>query len=289
MSWRSYRHRFVPWLLANWTSQAVRRTNQSVDERLVIASSIVDEVSTVCSMLEKIEKDSYHQCPNQCGDSGCRHRMSGHGKYGPGCALYHRSRPVIQFCRGFALAVRQSSLANAGRGVFLNDGIIRKGQLVAMYPGTVYQSFQPIFFQSLGNPFILRCVDGVLVDGSLSRLSTSIFRSCWHRDRLGPDFLADSSWLTAYTINPLSIGQIVNNGTKDNPANVSYEEADLLVKFPPAHRRYIPNLNYEPLCCSPGEETDMTRVWVRIVGLVASRDISAGEEILSSYMTLVSE
>lgn len=34
----------------------------------------------------------------------------------------------------------------------------------------------PIFFQSLKNSFILKCVDGVLVDGNNKGLSRRIFR-----------------------------------------------------------------------------------------------------------------
>ena len=42
--------------------------------------------------------------------------------------------------------------------------------------GTVYQPYEPILFQSLANPFIFRCVDGVLIDGKDTGLSRMIYR-----------------------------------------------------------------------------------------------------------------
>jgi len=42
------------------------------------------------------------------------------------------------------LAISQSKITEAGQGVFLKRGKIRQGQLVALYPGTVFSSSQPI-------------------------------------------------------------------------------------------------------------------------------------------------
>ena len=69
--------------------------------------------------------------------------------------------------------------------------------LACTYPGTVYQPYQPIFFQSLRNRlayklyvsdvcsrFIFRCIDGVHVDGSNIGISRVIFRSCAGRDQV---------------------------------------------------------------------------------------------------------
>lgn len=42
--------------------------------------------------------------------------------------------------------------------------------------GTVYQKYEPIFFQSIGNPFIFRCLDGVLIDGNDKGISKVVFR-----------------------------------------------------------------------------------------------------------------
>ena len=40
------------------------------------------------------------------------------------------------------------------------------------------------------------------------------FRSCHGRDRVGPYSLCDNTWLTDWPINPLSVGQYVNNHNK---------------------------------------------------------------------------
>ncbi|XP_048786451.1 SET domain-containing protein 9 isoform X2 [Lagopus muta] len=77
--------------------------------------------------------------------------------------------------------------------------------------GTVYRKHEPIFFQSLGNPFIFRCIDGILIDGNDKGLSRSVYRSCSWRDQLGPFQMSDVSWLTAAPQNPLAVGQYVNN------------------------------------------------------------------------------
>lgn len=40
----------------------------------------------------------------------------------------------------------------------------------------MYYPFEPLLFQSLGNSFILQCVDGLMVDGNNRGLSSRIFR-----------------------------------------------------------------------------------------------------------------
>ncbi|KAK3521322.1 hypothetical protein QTP70_003161 [Hemibagrus guttatus] len=104
-----------------------------------------------------------------------------------------------------------SSLPGAGLGVFVTRGQVPKGVPVAMYPGTIYQADEPIFFQSIRNPFVFRCIDAVLIDGNDKGLSRLVFKSCSGRDRLGPFHLSDSSWLTLGPENPLAVGQYVNN------------------------------------------------------------------------------
>ena len=38
-------------------------------------------------------------------------------------------------------------------------------------------------------------------------------RSCAGRDKIGPHDIADTSWLTDYVLNPLNVGQIINNSS----------------------------------------------------------------------------
>ncbi|NWH67786.1 SETD9 protein, partial [Geococcyx californianus] len=83
---------------------------------------------------------------------------------------------VLFNTHGFAIGRDQSSLVSAGTGVFVTKGFVPKGTVVSMYPGTVYRKHEPIFFQSLGNPFIFRCIDGILIDGNDKGLSRSVYR-----------------------------------------------------------------------------------------------------------------
>lgn len=44
-------------------------------------------------------------------------------------------RALMEMC-GFNIEVRRSFLKDGGEGVFVSRGTVRKGQLVALYPGT---------------------------------------------------------------------------------------------------------------------------------------------------------
>ncbi|XP_025056959.1 SET domain-containing protein 9 isoform X2 [Alligator sinensis] len=178
---------------------------------------------------------------------------------------------------GFSITRNQSSLVSAGTGVFVTRGFVPKGAVVAMYPGTVYQKYEPIFFQSIGNPFIFRCIDGVLIDGNDKGISKAVYRSCSRRDQLGPFHMSDVSWLTPVVQNPLAVGQYVNNCSPDKAANVCYQEFDVPECFPIELKQYLPNVTYSHDIQSP----------LRCVVLVALRDIKQGEELFSNYYTIV--
>ena len=106
---------------------------------------------------------------------------------------------------GFCVHRRPSSVPLAGLGVFVTRGRVPKGTVVAMYPGeshcpiltgslitllvlqrhvfsdapspgTVYEVYEPVFFQSLRNPFVFRCIDGVLVDGNDKGISKLVYK-----------------------------------------------------------------------------------------------------------------
>ena len=61
---------------------------------------------------------------------------------------------------GFKTGVRPSRLPNAGNGVFVVEGHVPAGEIVALYPGTIYEPYSPKLLQSFNNPYILTCVDG---------------------------------------------------------------------------------------------------------------------------------
>ncbi|XP_076876752.1 SET domain-containing protein 9 isoform X2 [Brachyhypopomus gauderio] len=178
---------------------------------------------------------------------------------------------------GFCIEKRPSSLPSAGTGVCVTRGHVPKGALVAMYPGTVYQADEPILIQSIRNSFVFRCIDGILIDGNDKGISKLVFRSCSGRDRLGPFMLSDSSWLTPHLMNPLAVGQYVNNCSNEKAANVCYQEFDVPDGFPIELYQYFPNVNYRPDILRP----------LRCVVLVSLRAIQPGEELFSNYYTIV--
>ncbi|XP_020853166.1 SET domain-containing protein 9 isoform X3 [Phascolarctos cinereus] len=178
---------------------------------------------------------------------------------------------------GFSISRETSSLISAGKGVFVTKGFVPKGTVVSMYPGTVYQKHEPIFFQSIGNPFIFRCLDGMLIDGNDKGISKVVYRSCNGRDQLGPFKMSDSTWLTSEVQNPLAVGQYVNNCSNDKEANVCYQEFDVPELFPLEFKQYLPNIMYSHDTQSP----------LRCVVLVALRDIQQGEELFSNYYTII--
>ncbi|XP_048213687.1 SET domain-containing protein 9-like [Perognathus longimembris pacificus] len=144
--------------------------------------------------------------------------------------------------------------------------------------GTVNQRYEPIFFQSIGNPFIFRCLDGVLIDGNDKGISKVVYRFSRGRDLLGPLKMSDSTWLTSEIHNPLAVGQYVNNCSNNRAANVCYQEFDVPAVFPIELKQYIPNISY-----NYNEQRPL-----RCVVLVALRDINQGEELLSNDYTFIS-
>ena len=108
--------------------------------------------------------------------------------------------------------------------------------------------------------------------------------------------IADTSWLTPMPVNPLNVGQIVNNANKENAANVRYQEEDIPESFPIMLKKFIPNVNYG------NESKERTRlVYLQVTSTINSvaewqmlqvilqaiRDIKKGEELFSSYFTVI--
>ncbi|OAD65730.1 hypothetical protein PHYBLDRAFT_184092 [Phycomyces blakesleeanus NRRL 1555(-)] len=193
---------------------------------------------------------------------------------------------------GFSVHKQPSVIANAGKynlyrflmmrkvesiclGVFLK-GRCKTGDIVCLYPGTVYLPFEPLLFVSISNRYILKCYDGVFVDGKSTGLSGKVFNSLYHRENWpGAIQTSDKTWMTQSPKNPFAIGQYVNNGTQINPSNVRYQELDLLPSFPVGLRQYLPNIYWASM--------DPMSTPFRIVALVAERDIK-DEELFSTYM-----
>ena len=92
--------------------------------------------------------------------------------------------------------------------------------------------------------------------------------------------VGDTSWLTHWPVNPLNVGQFVNNENSSNPANVTYQEIDVPLDFPLHLRKFWANINFESSAVD-GEK------YLRVVVLLALRDIHQGEELFSSYFTVI--
>ncbi|XP_033636493.1 SET domain-containing protein 9-like [Asterias rubens] len=207
-----------------------------------------------------------------------------HARTTEGSRVSRDSLDVMRRSLGFTVERQPSSIAGGGTGVFVTSGTVAAESVIALYPGTVYKSWEPILLQSLANPFIFRCLDGTLIDGNDKGLSRMIYRSCTQRDRMGPYLTSDLSWLTNSLANPMAIGQYINNQNTDNEANVAYQEFDVPESFPFHLLRYIPNAFYS----STYQQDDAAKQrLMRCVVLVSLREIQCGEELFSSYFTIV--
>ena len=85
------------------------------------------------------------------------------------------SQSTMKRILGFVVERRPSTIADAGRGVFVAEGKVSRGAVASLYPGTLYEPDEPVLFPSIGNAFVLRCVDGLLVDGKDRGISRRIY------------------------------------------------------------------------------------------------------------------
>ncbi|KAK5859482.1 hypothetical protein PBY51_021036 [Eleginops maclovinus] len=267
--WKSYRHRFVPWVVLNLSKN--EKTLRQVTDRSKDKLVSDQEVSASLLQLFRVLLRSHGT------DHGELRGAQSHLLGEETTEQHPCKEDAMLRSLGFCIARKPSTLPFAGTGVFVTKGCVPKGATVAMYPGTVYQAYEPILLQSIRNPFVFRCIDGVLIDGNDKGISKMVFKSCSGRDRMGPFMMSDTSWLTSSPQNPLAVGQYVNNCSNEYPANVCYQEFDVPIKFPIKLRQYLPNVNYSTEAQRP----------LRCVVLVSLRDITAGEELFSNYFTIV--
>ncbi|XP_053159491.1 SET domain-containing protein 9 isoform X3 [Hemicordylus capensis] len=283
--WDSYKYRFVPWIALNLRHK--RRTLRFVPEeskdKIVSDEDVLqtllktfralfaNDLSRQMFLLNLLPEVKSQYLELQTTQPEISKRT---GDNQQSQIIFHPEE-VLFNTLGFSIARRHSSLLSAGTGVFITKGFVPKGTVVSMYPGTVYEKYEPIFFQSIGNPFIFRCIDGVLIDGNDKGISKAIYRSCSRRDQFGPLKMSDVFWLTTAVQNPLAVGQYVNNCSSEKAANVCYQEFDVPKCFPIELNQYLPNINYSNEIQRP----------LRCVVLVALRDIkpvSSSTECLSS-------
>ncbi|XP_048379833.1 SET domain-containing protein 9 [Stegostoma tigrinum] len=290
--WNRYKYRLVPWIALNlWKNERTVRLvaedslDKVISDQVVEASllklfrafflnDLSDRAEFLNLLPENIQKNIQSKYNETLTDFQSPKQTEKNSK---GSEMDLNPNETLFKTFGFIISRATSSLSFAGRGVFVTTGRVPKGAVVCMYPGTIYQQYEPIFFQSICNPFIFRCIDGMLIDGNDKGISKVIYKSCCGRDRLGPYKTNDVTWLTEIPVNPLAVGQYVNNCSNEKAANVCYQEFDVPTTFPIELRQYIPNVNY-------GHNAERP---LRCVVLVALRDIEEGEELFSNYYTII--
>uniref|UniRef100_H2ZDB2 SET domain-containing protein n=1 Tax=Ciona savignyi TaxID=51511 RepID=H2ZDB2_CIOSA len=244
--WNIYKYRFLPWVAVNLSRGDIIPIAQ---DKLISDDDILQQLIVTFTAL----KERYNRSP------------------------IDKAEVVVNNVLGFQIGQKSSSIKEAGSGVFVTKGNVNTGQVVALYPGTVYLPSDSKFFQSLGNQFMFKCSDNRYIDGKGTGLSKSIFVSCANRDRIGLYEACDTTWIKNTCSCPLNVGQYVNNHTKTKSANVQYQEFDFTSDFPLELRKYIPNVNFD-------SATDPN--FLRSIALISTRDIHSGEELLSSYFTV---
>ncbi|XP_060589259.1 SET domain-containing protein 9-like [Ruditapes philippinarum] len=259
--WNQYKYRFVPWLASNINESSPRIVPSSKEDKIISDEDVEDCLLLLFTAFHKNrkEKESLESRYSEC------------------------SKLMHDVC-GFSIERQKSLLENGGRGVFVASGQVQCGSVVAMYPGVVYQPWEPVFWVSLANSFLFRCADGVHIDGKDTGLSKMMYNSCSKRDSVYGKLMCDTRWLTETPVNPLAVGQYVNNQSNKYAANVAYQEFDIPASFPMELRQYIPNT--EARLHQDMEQTFYNRL-LRVVVLVSLRDIYEGEEIFSTYYTIV--
>ncbi|XP_069780522.1 SET domain-containing protein 9 isoform X2 [Narcine bancroftii] len=282
--WKRYKYRLVPWIALNVgkNPRTMRFVPETSLDKVISDRAVEASLLKLFHALFRRDLSNQAKCLNLLPESvqskymdiltrfqSVEETKENEMDFNPDGAMFETL--------GFIVKRATSSLSFAGRGVFITTGKVPKGTVVCMYPGTVYQQYEPILFQSICNPFIFRCIDGVLIDGNDKGISKVIYRSCSGRDRLGPYKTSDVTWLTETPRNPLGVGQYVNNCSNEKEANVYYQEFDVPSTFPLEFRQYIPNVNYRHDAERP----------LRCVLLVALRDIEMGEELFSNYYTII--
>ncbi|XP_039401343.1 SET domain-containing protein 9 isoform X1 [Mauremys reevesii] len=183
--WASYRYRFVPWIALHLRHK--RRTIRYVPEKS--KDKIISDEDVLETLLKIFKALFINDFSRQMDDFALlpevkskylklltiQYKRSKTTGYNHQSQNIFNPEEVLFNTLGFSITRDQSSLISAGTGVFVTKGFVPKGAVVSMYPGTVYQKYEPIFFQSIGNPFIFRCIDGVLIDGNDKGISKAVY------------------------------------------------------------------------------------------------------------------
>ena len=81
--------------------------------------------------------------------------------------------------------------------------------------------------------------------------------------------VADTSWLTPWPVNPMNIGQIINNENEKFSANVRYQEAEIpLSSFPILQRKFLPNIKYQNFNSDEAGD-NMKVVYLQVIHIIS--------------------
>jgi hypothetical protein len=194
--------------------------------------------------------------------------------------------------------VALSSMRGAGAGVFL-EGECSIGDVLAIYPGLVYEPEDPALWGSWRNDYFLRRGDGSSVDGKFYGISGWMFSSTAVRNAIPTERglleCCDRQWISASRRiraitqsasphlhlpdfhNPLNVGHFINCASEGTRANVMYHEHAFTLDLPLHHRKYLPNVS-----CQSHTQED-SNLFVKSILMIALKPIQPGEELLADY------
>jgi hypothetical protein len=230
----------------------------------------IDKVQSLCRSVEnQIDKTNLHQ---QFLQLFSRLLNSSSAK---------SSRTILQ--EEFHFSLNKGVSQTHAQGVFLDSGqITDAGQLVAIYPGTIYRRhFDPLLLPSIRNTFLLSRKDDLIVDGRDRGLSRSIYLSCHARYPL-----YDKTWLLKDIFkhkNPLTLGHYINHFPVNGLPNVTYYEFDFSFNENQDDLyRFVPNVRYSDI--DDNDEKGMPSAV-----LISLRPIKQGEELFSCYLNVTQQ
>ncbi|CAF1539768.1 unnamed protein product [Adineta steineri] len=188
-------------------------------------------------------------------------------------------RTILQ--EQFHFSLNKGLSQTHSQGIFLDYGRIKAaGQLVAIYPGTIYhRHFDPLLLASIRNTFLLARKDNLIIDGRDQGLSSSIYRSCHARYPI-----YDITWLSKDIYqhkNPLTLGHYINHFPANGLPNVTYYEFDF--NFNESQQDlygFVPNVRYADLDNEKGMPSAV---------LISLRPIEQGEELFSCYYNVIQQ
>lgn len=229
----------------------------------------IDKVQSLCRSIE-----------NQINQNELQEKLLHLLRHIANKTMQQTSRDILRQHWNFSLTKDQSSTHD--QGVFLDYGRIREaGQIVAIYPGTVYRrSLDPLLLPSIRNQFLLARKDDLVIDGRDRGLSRSIYLSCYFRY---PRY--DKTWLSQNIDehrNPLALGHYINHFPNTMLPNVTYYEFDFdFAQTDVDLYSFVPHVRYADM-----DDDDTTMPSTVLISL---RPIEKGEELFSCYLNLIKQ